>query len=56
MAEEVNGKAYATLEQARHDIGRFNESLFNARSLHYSALGDRTPAEFKAELRHPANP
>ena len=37
-AEEVNGKACATPEQARRDIGAFIEDVYNTQRLH-SALG-----------------
>ena len=36
-AEEVNGKAYDTLDQARREIGAFIETVYNAQRLH-SAL------------------
>jgi len=52
-AEEVNGKAYATLDLARRDIGRFIEIVYNTQRLH-SALGYKPPAEFEAELRQSA--
>jgi len=52
-AEEVNGKAYA-IEQARRDIGRFIDIVYNTQRLH-SALGYKPPAEFETELCHPAN-
>ena len=48
--EEVNGKAYANLEEARRQIGAFIETVYNAKRLH-SALGYKPPAEFEAELR-----
>jgi transposase InsO family protein len=54
-AEEVNGKAYATLDEARCDIGRFIDSVYNHQRLH-SALGYKPPAEFEAELRHHNQP
>jgi transposase InsO family protein len=47
--EEVNGKAYATPEQARRDIGAFIEAVYNTQRLH-SALGYKPPVEFEAEL------
>ena len=49
--EEVNGKAYATLDDARRDIGRFINTVYNRQRLH-SALGYKPPAEFEAELSH----
>jgi transposase InsO family protein len=47
--EEVNGESYATLEQARRDIGKFIETVHNAQRLH-SAPGYKPPVEFEAEL------
>lgn len=54
-AEEVNGKTYTTLDQARRDIGRFIDTVYNSQRLH-SALGYKPPAEFEAELRHHPKP
>ena len=49
--EEVNGKTYASLEDARQRIGAFLETIYNRGRLH-SALGYKPPVEFEAELRH----
>ena len=51
--EEVNGKAYKDIEEARRDIGAFIEDIYNMERLH-SALGYKPPVEFEAELRHPS--
>jgi transposase InsO family protein len=53
-AEEVNGKAYATIDQARRDIGQFIDTIYNTERLH-SALGYKPPVEFEAELHHSNN-
>ncbi len=50
--EEVNGKAYASVDEARADIGAFLENVYNRGRLH-SALGYKPPIEFEAELRQP---
>ena len=50
-AEEVNGRAYRSLDHSRQDIGRFLDVTYNQERLH-SALGYKPPAEFEAEL-HP---
>jgi len=47
--EEVNGKEYLNLEDARAHIGAFLDNVYNARRLH-SALGYKPPDEFEAEL------
>ena len=49
--EEVNGKAYATIDHARRDIGAFIDTVYNTQRLH-SALAYKPPVEFEAELRH----
>jgi putative transposase len=48
--EEVNGKLYASIDEARTDIGAFLENVYNRGRLH-SALGYKPPVEFEAELR-----
>ncbi len=53
-AEEVNGKAYATLEDARREIGAFIDTVYNAQRLH-SALGYKPPVEFEADLSRSRN-
>ena len=47
--EEVDGKAWRTIQEARNDIARFLETTYNRQRLH-SALGYRPPVEFEAEL------
>jgi len=49
--EEVDGRAYRNLSQARDGIGAFIENVYNRRRLH-SALAYRSPAEFEVNL-HP---
>jgi transposase InsO family protein len=53
-SEEVDGKAYADLSDARRRIGAFIETVYNAKRLH-SALGYRPPAEFEADLGRTTN-
>ncbi len=48
--EEVNGKTYASVDEARTDISAFLENVDNRGRLH-SALGYKPPVEFEAELR-----
>ena len=52
--EEVNGKLYASIEEAKIHIGAFIEDVYNRGRLH-SALGYKPPVEFEAELRQPAS-
>jgi transposase InsO family protein len=47
--EEVNGKPYKDLDDARAHIGEFLDNVYNAKRLH-SALGYKPPNEFEAEL------
>ncbi len=53
--EEVNGKAYANLEDAKRQIGAFIETVYNRQRLH-SALGYKPPVEFESELRPAVQP
>ena len=48
-SEEVDGKAYATLGDARREIGAFIAIVYNARRFH-SALGYKSPVQFEAEI------
>ncbi len=48
--EEVNGKTYVSLQDARQRIGAFLETIYNRGRLH-SALGYKPPVEFEDELR-----
>jgi transposase InsO family protein len=47
--EEVDGSAYRDAEDARHQIGRFIEQVYNRQRLH-SALDYRSPEEYEARL------
>ena len=48
--EEVDGRDYRTLTQARDAIGAFIEGVYNRRRLH-SALAYRPPVEFEKDIR-----
>jgi transposase InsO family protein len=48
--EEVDGRSYRDLNQAREEIGAFIEDVYNRQRLH-SALAYRPPAEFEANLQ-----
>jgi putative transposase len=47
--EEVDGRAYRDVDEARQLIGTFIEQVYNQQRLH-SALAYRPPAEFEANL------
>ena len=53
-AEEVDGRAYANLDDARARIGAFIEDVYNADRLH-SALGYQSPIAFEAAFRKTTN-
>jgi putative transposase len=46
--EEVDGRSYRDIHQARNDIGAFIEEVYNRQRLH-SALAYQSPAEFEAQ-------
>jgi putative transposase len=52
--EQVDGRDYRDLSQARDEIGTFIENVYNRRRLH-SALAYRSPAQFEATLSQPAS-
>ena len=47
--EQIDGRRYRDLAEARADIGVFIDTVYNINRLH-SALGYRSPAEFEAGL------
>jgi putative transposase len=49
-AEEVDGKAYRSREDAENKIGAFIDDVYNARRLH-SSIGYKPPIEFEDEFR-----
>jgi len=51
--EEVDGRDYRNLEEAREAIGIFIEKVYNRQRLH-SALGYRSPAAFEEKLQQHA--
>jgi transposase InsO family protein len=51
--EEVDGRDYRNLDEARAAIGTFIETVYNRRRLH-SALGYRPPAMFEENLQQQA--
>jgi putative transposase len=52
--EEVDGRAYRDIAEARAAIATFIDRVYNTARLH-SALGYRSPAEYEADLANPAN-
>jgi transposase InsO family protein len=53
--EEVDGRDYRSLSQARQAIGAFIEDVYNRRRLH-SALAYQSPVEFETSLASYATP
>ena len=53
--EEVDGRAYRDVDDARRSIGGFLEEVYNGQRLH-SALAYLTPTEFEATVRPEAMP
>ena len=51
--EEVDGRLYRDVKQAKRQIGSFIEDIYNRQRLH-SALDYRSPMEFEAEIRRRA--
>ena len=51
--EEVDGRDYRNLDEAREAIGTFIEKVYNRHRLH-SALGYRSPAAFEENLQQQA--
>ncbi len=46
--EEVYLSEYQTYEDARKQIGKFIDAVYNKKRIH-SALGDLSPAQFEAQ-------
>ncbi len=49
--EEVDGRTYQNLQDARRRIGTFIDDVYNADRLH-SALGYKSPIAFEDEIRN----
>jgi len=52
--EEVDGRRYASLEEASESIGAFIDGFYNSERLH-SALDYRSPEEFETNFRSSQN-
>lgn len=50
--EQIDGRAYRDLAEAKADIGSFIDTVYNGERLH-SALGYRSPAQFEAAMVGP---
>lgn len=53
--EEVDGKTYRNLDDARQRVGTFIEDVYNADRLH-SALGYKSPVAFEDQIRKTQKP
>jgi putative transposase len=54
-AEEVDGKAYQSLEDAKNKIGAFIDAVCNARRFH-SVIGYKPTTEFEEDFKQAQQP